>query len=892
MVSQTLYASTLPAAALALALASPLAAQLRTTHLFGQPALGSSCFVEHRIQGNPAGHIVGFLWSGPYTNVVALPGTGINGLLRVDPLSFVMLGLQISNGVQPPIMDLNVPGSASVLGGNVICQSFDIGPSFEIELSGNKVSLTVQSGPSAQVLNSMVPIGRGTFQMGSTAPVMAPPHFVQGSEVAGGLVTITQPFWIGRYEVTQGEFQAVMGYNPSIFTGAAYPTWQPRPVENVTWNEAVTYCQNLTAMERAAGRVPHGYEYRLPTEAEWEYCCRAGTTTEFHAGQTLTCTEAVYFADQATNSYCWSYDPKFGGTGVPNAWGLYDMHGNVAEWCVDTSDVQTNALVNYPSNNREDPVTLGGAYRVHRGGSYQSFLDRCRSTSRAAEAQTNGRLYLGFRVVLAPALVMPGMSVIAPGSFNIGSPEPVGVPPHFNQAVSTPVTNVTITRPFWMGEREVTQAEYVALMNSNPSFHKGPAYPNSGSLPVENVTWYDAMAYCAALTAREDALGRVPSGYMYRLPTEAEWEYCCRAGTATEFSFAPNLACSDAVFWMTATTAGCNITQPAPAGSFAPNTFGLYDMHGNVAEWCYDSWDGTTDYFMLPSFNPFRFSGNLRIVRGGSWGDSVEVCRSAYRSGDYPTFQSSNIGFRVVLAPAPGNISTTLGMVPITPGTYQRGSNYGNSEEMPVHQVTLTAHFWMGKHEVTQAQYQAVMGSNPSFFQGSSYPNAPQRPVEQVSWNNARAYCQALTTAEQAAGRVPPGYEYRLPTDAEWEYCCRAGTTTEWHTGTSLTTTQANCDNTLGQTAVVGSYAPNAFGLHDMHGNVYEWCLDNMIYYTPAPETDPFVTGTYLPIRVVRSGNWSNQSIFSRSASRWGAIPATANSGLGFRVVLAPALVP
>jgi formylglycine-generating enzyme required for sulfatase activity len=232
----------------------------------------------------------------------------------------------------------------------------------------------------------------------------------------------------------------------------------------------------------------------------------------------------------------------------------------------------------------------------------------------------------------------------------------------------------------------------------------------------------------------------------------------------------------------------------------------------------------------------------------------------------------------------PVNPNPALNMVPIAPGTFQMGSMAGNPDEQPVRQVTLTAPFWMGKYEVTQAEYQTVMGSNPSSFQGA------QRPVEQVSWNSAVAYCQALTAIEQAAGRVPQGYQYRLPTEAEWEYCCRAGTTTEWNTGTSLSTSQANIQAVLNQTAVVGTYAPNAFGLHDMHGNVLEWCLDTYASYAPGPVTDPFVTGG--PNRVIRGGSWYFNSFICRSAFRVYVTPGYALSFNGFRVVLAPVLVP
>jgi formylglycine-generating enzyme required for sulfatase activity len=236
----------------------------------------------------------------------------------------------------------------------------------------------------------------------------------------------------------------------------------------------------------------------------------------------------------------------------------------------------------------------------------------------------------------------------------------------------------------------------------------------------------------------------------------------------------------------------------------------------------------------------------------------------------------------------PVNPNPALNMVPIAPGTFQMGSMAGNPDEQPVRQVTLTAPFWMGKYEVTQAEYQTVMGSNPSSFQGA------QRPVETVSWNSAVAYCQALTAIEQAAGRVPQGYQYRLPTEAEWEYCCRAGTTTEWNTGTSLSTSQANFLGVLGQTAVAGTYAPNAFGLHDMHGNVWEWCLDTYASYAPGPVTGPFVTGG--PDRVIRGGSWSiiygSSAFLCRSANRGFNTPGFSSNFFGFRVVLAPVLVP
>jgi formylglycine-generating enzyme required for sulfatase activity len=244
-----------------------------------------------------------------------------------------------------------------------------------------------------------------------------------------------------------------------------------------------------------------------------------------------------------------------------------------------------------------------------------------------------------------------------------------------------------------------------------------------------------------------------------------------------------------------------------------------------------------------------------------------------------------------------------LGMVPIAPGTFTMGSNvssaapYFDFQDINLeHSVTISYPFWMGEHEVTQAEYSALMGSNPSAFVG------PNRPVERVSWSSARDSCTALTVQESLAGNVPAGYEYRLPTEAEWEYACRAGTTTEFNVGAELlcadarlrgtyhpTNTLALCGNP-NSTVDVGGYAPNAWGLHDMHGNVWEWCLDSFASYSAAPVTDPFVTGGLS--RLIRGGSWDFDSDLCRSAFRSSINPSFAFNNVGFRVVLAPVLVP
>jgi len=244
-------------------------------------------------------------------------------------------------------------------------------------------------------------------------------------------------------------------------------------------------------------------------------------------------------------------------------------------------------------------------------------------------------------------------------------------------------------------------------------------------------------------------------------------------------------------------------------------------------------------------------------------------------------------------------LGTPPGMVAIPAGTFDMGSNaaggppyFGNLNEQPVHQVTISYSFWMGQHEVTQSEYTALMGTNPSTCLGAN------NPVHIVSWFNAQAYCAALTAQQSALGNVPAGYQYRLPTEAEWEYACRAGTTTEFNVGSALFCNQANfsysyhssssCGSSC--TVPVGSYAPNAWGLYDMHGNVWEWCLDSLAAYSPGAVTDPFVTGG--PYRVFRGGSWYFYSFNCRSALRYYYDPGDTFFDFGFRVVLAPVLVP
>jgi formylglycine-generating enzyme required for sulfatase activity len=229
--------------------------------------------------------------------------------------------------------------------------------------------------------------------------------------------------------------------------------------------------------------------------------------------------------------------------------------------------------------------------------------------------------------------------------------------------------------------------------------------------------------------------------------------------------------------------------------------------------------------------------------------------------------------------------SVSMEMLWVKPGAFEMGSPLSEKDreddETP-HTVTLTQGYWLGKYEVTQAQWEKVMGSNPSDFKGVN------RPVERVSWTDVTSFCSKLTASEQAAGRLPAGMTYQLPTEAQWEYACRAGTTTAYAFGDSLTSGQANISGGPGETTDVGKYPANGWGFYDMHGNVWEWTADWYEKFTSGAVSDP-VGPAVGSARVDRGGSWSDSALGARSALRLRVVPAFSGNYLGFRLSLRPA---
>jgi formylglycine-generating enzyme required for sulfatase activity len=235
----------------------------------------------------------------------------------------------------------------------------------------------------------------------------------------------------------------------------------------------------------------------------------------------------------------------------------------------------------------------------------------------------------------------PSMVFIRPNSFVIGSPtNEIG-----HAADESPQTSVTLTHGYWMGRHEVTQGEYTSVVGSNPSQFTG-----NTNRPVESVSYPEATNFCAMLTAQHLAAGIIPPGSHYRLPTEAEWEYAARAGSSTRFSYGDDLAGTNLVnyaWYMANSGAGTH-----PVEQKLPNFWGLYDMAGNVYEWCED-WQGAYSggFAVDPQGPPSNVIGN-KIMRGGAWDESDNNCRSAKRGafGVSLFLKDYILGFRVVLS--------------------------------------------------------------------------------------------------------------------------------------------------------------------------------------------------------------------------------------------------
>ena len=490
-------------------------------------------------------------------------------------------------------------------------------------------------------------------------------------------VTISRSFWLADSTCSQGLWYSLMPAK----------TWvdPKKPLSVVSWDDCQLFIQKLNQ------RVPH-LNVRLPTEAEWEYACRAGTTTAFNFGP-LSVVEKKVLNLQ--------YHPILLKSLPPNAWGLYEMHGNLWQWCSDWYG-------DYAAGAQCDPVgPASGRYRVMRGGCFLDLPWRSRSAYRSwsypdvrlsgmsirlaaqftneSRTQANPVATTSTAIVMAPTTKpvpvaavstssrTPGWAsatgtdamgnwadltiekttqrfrLIKPGTFIMGSPQAekeaalanalleykVATPAWFASEVQH---EVKLTQGCWMADTACSQGFWMAVMGSNPSRYRGD------SLPANQISWQDSQEFIKKLNAL------VP-GLDARLPTEAEWEYACRAGTTTAFSFGATITPEQACYNGRGEFAGgCNGPcpgAPVPVKSLPHNAWGLYEMHGNIRQWCSDWLADFPGGPQTDPTGPLTSPRGERVSRSGAFFEFPCHSRSAARFGKPESYVEFCCGFRL-----------------------------------------------------------------------------------------------------------------------------------------------------------------------------------------------------------------------------------------------------
>jgi len=603
-------------------------------------------------------------------------------------------------------------------------------------------------------------------------------------------VTLSKGYYMGVFEITQRQWELVTGARPSNFSAAQY--YATRPVECVSyttirgWPSGDWWPETREPVADSFVGVLQrktGLAFDLPTEAQWEYACRAGTTTALNSGENLSdlnypCRYLNVLARYTPNRTSGDLQPTVPepsagtatvGSYLPNAWGLYDMHGNVSEWCLDWEGAYSGDAV--------DPMggvtSAGTGFRMYRGGGWNDEAQYCRSAWRNGVVPGHQSNSLGLRlvrnldvvltldacggtpevpVVKVPTFGTPGalpratrtgyglvgwytepngggslvrentqvardmtlyalwlpqkycvidlsagadagcypvtylddvpqggwtdahkttklvLSRLPAGTFLMGSPE--NERGHYSWEIRH---KVTLTKPFYMGVFEVTQRQWELVKGTRPSYFCNANF--YAVRPVESVSYSSIRGGGLESTwpeTREVGAGsflgliRRKTGLALDLPTEAQWEYACRAGTtnalnsgkelAEDYYACPNLnqLARYTPSWPTPVTPSATATLSGGTtvvGLYRPNAWGIYDMHGNVSEWCLDWYGNYAGDAVDPRGVETRDCELTRVCRGGGWSSRAEYCRSACRDTCRYDSAGSTIGFRLALIP-------------------------------------------------------------------------------------------------------------------------------------------------------------------------------------------------------------------------------------------------
>ncbi len=680
---------------------------------------------------------------------------------------------------------------------------------------GHWVTFGVEDERGQKVTQRMRWIAPGTFLMGSLQGELER----YSDEGPQHQVTIDRGFWLFDTACTQALWQAVMGEHRSRFGGAE------RPVENVSWND----CQHF--IRRLNERLP-GLDLTLPSEAQWEYACRAGTTTPFSFGEDITPEQVNY---DGNDPYAGGKKGLYRGETVPvaslppNPWGLYEMHGNVWEW---TRDHWNGSYEGAPADGSvwEDRGT--GSVRVIRGGSWSSNARYVRAASRSQIPPDYRHDSLGFRCarVQDTGPGRQGAEPAAPASGRQAERRPARVQPSGAEERGPLI------------ERMLKPIQRLWSRSGEP-----------GPVPQHRVA--------AERTARRNAgLGGA-------------------SGTAARGTLGPTVA----------------------AGTH-PDAFPRGAREGG-------------ERAVLLRLDTGAPEAAAPIPQAPAFRVRTDRERLTFRRATKPAWASAigrdRYGLWTEIAPDPARgepVTQRLRWIP--PGRFRMGSPESEpgrwGDEGPQHTVIISHGYWLFETPCTQALWEAVMGDNPSRFK------SPERPVEQVSWDDVQGFLGQI-------GERIPGLGLVLPSEAQWEYACRAGTETTLYSGDLAILGENNApaldpiawyggnsgvdfdlddghdssgwpekqySHQRAGTRPVGRKQPNPWGLYDTLGNVWEWTQDHWHGdYEDAPADgsaweDSALAGAK---RVIRGGSWGNLARNVRAASRDQDPPGLRGDGLGFR---------
>ena len=484
------------------------------------------------------------------------------------------------------------------------------------------------------------------------------------------------------------------------------------------------------------------------------------------------------------------------------------------------------------------------------------------------------------------------MKKIDAGSFFMGATKEQGenvakkeLPVHEVSMPSYYIATTEVTQGLWkavMGE----SLEQIAQREQEETYGIGDNYP------MYYISWDDIQIFLSKLYRL--------TGNKFRLPTEAEWEYAARGGNKSRHTIFAGSKDIRKVAWFDDDPR----IQTHPVASKEPNELGLYDMSGSLWEWTND-WFGENYYQESPKENPQGPTwGKYRTLRGGCWGRDISNKRISFRDWSLSDYRYNYAGCRIALSIEDVNLNNipkndapkvdkyavgdvTFSMTKVDGGSFMMGATPEqntdvNETEKPVHRVTLDD-YYIGTTEVTQALWKAVMGEGVEKIAErngwKTYGLGDNYPMYDVSWRDVQEFIKKLNELT--------GKNFRLPTEAEWEYAARGGVKSKQYKYAGSN----NLEN-VAVTSSKGAYPvalmqPNELGLYDMSGNVYEWCNDwwDKWYYHHSDNNNP-EGGRPATHRVVRGGSWYFGDKYCRISYRYGRYPGIPLFDLGFRLAL------